>query len=92
MERRLSRHILLAYVLCAVACLAGCSSVLHISMGLLRCSHYTTAVLQVAELAAVWVSHRHADHMAGLPGILAARSSAKPPLLVSCVIQKEVLP
>lgn len=30
----------------------------------------------------VWVSHKHADHMLGLSGILAARSASQPPLLV----------
>ena len=40
------------------------------------------AVAQVAALAAVWVSHRHADHMLGLPALLAARPPSAPPLLV----------
>ena len=30
----------------------------------------------------VWVSHKHADHMLGLSGILAARSASQLPLLV----------
>ena len=34
-------------------------------------------------LCAVWVSHKHADHMLGLPGILSARSADQPPLLAS---------
>lgn len=41
------------------------------------------SLLQVDRLAAVFLSHKHADHMLGLPGILRARSSAAPPLLVS---------
>ena len=40
--------------------------------------------VQVDALGAVWVSHKHADHMLGLPGILSARSANQPPLLVSC--------
>ena len=60
-------------------------------MVLLCCSRCAAVALQVAELVAVWVSHRHADHMAGLPGILAARASSKPPLLVSCVLYQMVL-
>jgi ribonuclease BN (tRNA processing enzyme) len=40
------------------------------------------AAAQVAALAAVWVSHRHADHMLGLPALLAARPPSAPPLLV----------
>lgn len=39
--------------------------------------------VQVDGLCAVWVSHKHADHMLGLPGILSARSASAPPLLVS---------
>ena len=42
--------------------------------------------LQVDSLAFVWISHKHADHMLGLPGILHARTAAKPPLLVSHVV------
>jgi Beta-lactamase superfamily domain len=37
---------------------------------------------QVAALAAVWLSHRHADHMLGLPALLATRLPSAPPLLV----------
>ncbi len=40
-------------------------------------------MLQVDSLCAVWISHKHADHMLGLPGILQARSAGSPPLLVS---------
>ena len=36
----------------------------------------------VAALAAVWVSHKHADHLLGLPALLAARPRQAPPLLV----------
>ena len=68
-----------------------CWRVLHASVAMRRCSRCAAVVLQVAELAAVWVSHRHADHMAGLPGILAARSSSKTPLLVSYVTHQVVL-
>ena len=38
--------------------------------------------MQVDRLDAVWVSHKHADHMLGLPGILMARSASQQPLLV----------
>ncbi|CAL5221692.1 g3928 [Coccomyxa viridis] len=46
--------------------------------------HYgpVAAQQQVDRLCAVWVSHKHADHMLGLPGILSARSADQPPLLV----------
>ena len=36
-------------------------------------------------LAAVWISHRHADHMMGLQGLLEARGSSVP-LLVSTAV------
>jgi ribonuclease BN (tRNA processing enzyme) len=39
-------------------------------------------MLQVAALAAVWVSHKHADHLLGLPALLAARSWQAPPLII----------
>lgn len=38
---------------------------------------------QVSGLAAVWLSHKHADHILGLLGILLARAPHDPPLLVS---------
>ena len=38
--------------------------------------------MQVEQLAAVWISHRHADHMMGLAAILCARPPAAGPLLV----------
>jgi len=38
--------------------------------------------VQVNSLALVWISHKHADHMLGLPAILAARHTSSPPLLV----------
>ena len=38
--------------------------------------------MQVDRLESVWVSHKHADHMLGLPGILMARSARQLPLLV----------
>ena len=41
---------------------------------------------QVDNLALVWISHKHADHMLGLPGILAARQARKPPLMVSVLV------
>jgi len=43
------------------------------------------ALQEVGALACVWVSHRHADHCTGLPGIIAARRAARagsPSLLV----------
>ena len=50
---------------------------------LVRCyGGASAAASQVAALAAVWLSHRHADHMLGLPALLAARALAAPPLLV----------
>lgn len=39
-------------------------------------------VVQVDNLAFIWISHKHADHMLGLAGILAARSATTPPLQV----------
>jgi hypothetical protein len=48
------------------------------------------AAAVLRRLRCVWVSHKHADHMLGLPGLLAARAAAcagrarpEPPLLVS---------
>ena len=38
--------------------------------------------VQVSSLALVWISHKHADHMLGLPAILAARHASTPPLQV----------
>ena len=49
---------------------------------LTRAYGVTGARAQVAALAAVWLSHRHADHMLGLPAVLAARPPSAPPLLV----------
>ncbi|KAK9814930.1 hypothetical protein WJX73_002299 [Symbiochloris irregularis] len=40
------------------------------------------AVKKVEQLACVWISHKHADHMLGLGGILSARSHCATPLLV----------
>ena len=39
--------------------------------------------LQVTSLAFVWISHKHADHVLGLLGIVTARPASCPPLLVS---------
>ena len=47
--------------------------------------HANGRVLQVQMLAAVWISHRHADHMMGLQGLLEARGSSVP-LLVSTAV------
>ncbi|KAK9822596.1 hypothetical protein WJX74_008798 [Apatococcus lobatus] len=41
-----------------------------------------SATQQVASLACVWISHKHSDHLLGLPGILSARPPSCPPLLV----------
>ena len=40
------------------------------------------ALQQVAALAAVWISHKHADHLLGLPALLAARPRQAPPLII----------
>lgn len=40
------------------------------------------AVVEVAALCAVWVSHKHADHCLGLPALIAARPATCRPLLV----------
>ena len=37
---------------------------------------------QVAALALVWLSHKHPDHILGLPALLEARPADAPPLLV----------
>ena len=39
--------------------------------------------IQVDNLAFVWISHKHADHMLGLASVLAVRKKSVPPLLVS---------
>lgn len=43
--------------------------------------------LQVNRLAAVFLSHKHADHILGLPKILDCRDQHAPPLLVGCPCQ-----
>eukprot|EP00198_Chlamydomonas_reinhardtii_P009600 XP_001698937.1 beta-lactamase protein [Chlamydomonas reinhardtii] len=40
------------------------------------------AAAQVAALALVWLSHKHPDHILGLPALLEARPADAPPLLV----------
>ncbi|KAG2447367.1 hypothetical protein HYH02_007695 [Chlamydomonas schloesseri] len=40
------------------------------------------AVAQVAALSLVWLSHKHPDHILGLPALLEARPPEAPPLLV----------
>ena len=40
------------------------------------------AAAQAAALAAVLISHKHADHVLGVPALLAARPSGVPPLIV----------
>ena len=41
-----------------------------------------TAAAQAAALAAVLVSHKHADHVLGIPALLAARPRDSPPLVI----------
>lgn len=33
-------------------------------------------------MVCIWISHQHADHCAGIPGILARRDEALPPLMI----------
>ncbi len=40
------------------------------------------AAAQAAALAAVLISHKHADHVLGVPALLAARPAGSPPLIV----------
>ena len=40
------------------------------------------AAAQAAALAAVLISHKHADHVLGVPALLAARPRDAPPLVV----------
>jgi metal-dependent hydrolase (beta-lactamase superfamily II) len=47
---------------------------------------------QVSGLAAVWVSHKHADHCLGLLGILQARAPYDQPLLVRTTAFTAALP
>ncbi|KAL0053601.1 hypothetical protein WJX82_008144 [Trebouxia sp. C0006] len=49
---------------------------------LVRMYGHKAAFDQVNSLALVWISHKHADHMLGLPAILAARHTSCPPLQV----------
>ena len=42
---------------------------------------------QVSCLVAILISHRHADHLVGLPGLLLARRPSDPPLLVLLLAQ-----
>ena len=37
---------------------------------------------QAAALAAVLISHKHADHVLGVPALLTARPAGSPPLIV----------
>jgi len=45
------------------------------------------AAAQAAALAAVLISHKHADHVLGVPALLAARPSGSPPLIVIGALQ-----
>eukprot|EP00887_Chlorella_sp_A99_P007427 scaffold2.g7427.t1 len=49
---------------------------------LVRMHGHRAAQRLLAGLACVWVSHRHADHMAGVLPLLAALPAGAPPLLV----------
>ena len=40
------------------------------------------AAVQAAALAAVLISHKHADHVLGVPVLLAARPHGAPPLII----------
>eukprot|EP00873_Tetraselmis_striata_P001973 jgi/Tetstr1/422237/TSEL_013089.t1 len=53
------------------------------TIGQLRRAHGSAgAAAEVAALAAVWISHKHADHCLGLPALLSARPPSCGPLLV----------
>ena len=77
----------IVYCECVVAeyILTGCSSGQAAAVACVASlwQGESTCGVQVDRLCAVWVSHKHADHMLGLPGILAARSADQPPLLAS---------
>ncbi|KXZ48095.1 hypothetical protein GPECTOR_30g190 [Gonium pectorale] len=49
---------------------------------LVRWLGHKGAIAEVSSLSLVWLSHKHPDHVLGLPGLLESRPPSSPPLLV----------